>query len=97
MPAYISFSKALAEGVGHDLHPSPLLAKSRLSRFVVRITRRWAIGKRRWVMQVSTDAKQIADLLCTGMVTETPLQPRPYFELRRLRGEFSRLGRSARA
>jgi transposase len=38
-----------------------------------------------------TDAEQIADLLRTGMVTETQLEPRPYFELRRLWGEFSRL------
>jgi transposase len=43
-----------------------------------------------------TDAEQIAELLRTGMVTRTQLDPRPYFELRRLWGEFSRL-RSERA
>ena len=43
-----------------------------------------------------TDAEQIADLLRTGYVTETQLNPRRYVELRRLWGEYSRL-RSERA
>jgi transposase len=38
-----------------------------------------------------TDAEQIAELLRTGMVTETQLDPRPYLELRRLWSEFARL------
>lgn len=38
-----------------------------------------------------TNAEQIAELLRTGIVTETQLGPRPYLELRRLWGELARL------
>lgn len=40
-----------------------------------------------------TDAEQIAELLRSGMVTETQLDPLPYLELRRLWVEFARLRR----
>jgi transposase len=43
-----------------------------------------------------TDAEQIAEMLRTGLITKTQLDPVPYVELRRLWGEFDRL-RSERA
>lgn len=38
-----------------------------------------------------TDAEQIAELARTGMVTRTQLEPRPYWELRRMWSEYVRL------
>ena len=78
------------EAVAHFLaeHGQPYVLVNPLATFRVREARQLDRDKRD-----VTDAEQIADLLRTGMVTQTRLEALPYVGLRRTWDEFERLRR----